>query len=76
MTTAEAAKTVQAVAEQLAGQFGMGWADIHADHNGAPMDTTDYDGRAVAFMVDNVEGLLLRVLVEDVTTDEERSFRG
>jgi hypothetical protein len=43
---------------------------IEEDCNGAPGGTTDYDGRALAFMYET-EGRTIRVLVEDVTLDPE-----
>lgn len=43
---------------------------IEEDCNGAPSGTSDYDGRALAFMYE-AEGRTIRVLVEDVTLDPE-----
>lgn len=63
-------ETVRVVTEHLAREYGKGWADIEADHNDPPGGTTDYDGRALAFIVE-VDGYQIRVLVEDVTIDEE-----
>ncbi len=65
------ADTVRVVTERLAQLYSMGWADIEADLNGPPGGTSDYDGRALAFIVE-VDGYDIRVLVEDVTVDEER----
>lgn len=62
---------VLGVAEKLASVYGG--MQIDADHNGPPMDTTNYDGRAWTFFT-TVDGVQIRVLVEDVTPDSERSY--
>lgn len=62
--------TVLVVTKGLASTFGMGEIDIEVDHNDPPSDTTDYEGRALAFIVE-VDGYEIRVLVEDVTPDSE-----
>lgn len=66
----EYAETVRVVAENLARLFSVDTRLIEEDHNGPPGGTTDYDGRALAFQFE-VDGRELRVLVEDVTVDEE-----
>lgn len=44
--------------------------EIEEDCNGAPGGTSDFEGRALAFIIE-VGGRNLRVLVEDVTLDED-----
>lgn len=65
------AETVSVVATKLAHVYGLSWADISIDHNDPPMDTSNYEGRALTFSME-VDGLDLRVLIEDVTPDYER----
>ncbi len=65
------ADVVLQVTEKLAAVYGG--MNIDHDHNAPPMDTTDYDGRAWAFIT-TVDGVQIRVLVEDITPDDERSY--
>jgi hypothetical protein len=72
------APTVEAIAEYLRRAAGArGWSPSFAeeDHNGPPMDTSDYDGRALAFLMDDVDGYQIRVVVEDVTPDDRLEDR-
>lgn len=78
-----AAETVRVVTEGLRSSLFDGppepgggpvtpWVTaIVEDHNDPPGDTSPYPGRCLAFTVE-VDGLDLRVTVEDVTPDEER----
>jgi hypothetical protein len=67
------AETVRVVTENFARLHGDNAVlTIEEDHNEPPGGTSPYEGRALAFQFE-VDGIELRVLVEDVTVDlEER----